>query len=444
MPYSHTTLQQLRVALVDRLSAATFWDQAGEADAYLKEALRVWGAYSLRWRKRVTFQLDQDVQWYDLTSKIADLTPTVKDQDLIAEMQLHLLEQVDGTFWVETEQFAASEPPANLELRRDQFLSETGLILTRDTPATISLGATGRVNFAAVTALQEVIDVRRLVWRTAAGIRRNLWRTDDWGAHSFRPEWNLEPAETPDAFAQSMAPPLELQLIPPPAAPGLLEYITVKAGANLNITTGVLMGIPDALAWIVKYGALEDLLRKDGPGRDVPRADYCKQRWEQGLEVAKVYPMALEAELDGRRVPIGNVQELDAYHPDWESVASGTPERCALMGLNLFCVTPPPDSNAHSVTLDIVQPAPFPASDSAAVQIGKDEIDVILDYALHLASFKMGGAEFSETMPHYQNLVQLAAVYNEKLRTIAKDFTATHERAQEEARRRPVRTKPGA
>jgi hypothetical protein len=64
-------------------------------------------------------------------------------------MQLHLLEQVDGTFWVETEQFAASEPPANLELRRDQFLSETGLILTRDTPSTISLGAGGRVNLAA-------------------------------------------------------------------------------------------------------------------------------------------------------------------------------------------------------------------------------------------------------------------------------------------------------
>lgn len=79
-----------------------------------------------------------------------------------------------------------------------------------------------------------------------------------------------------------------LRLIPAPAttAPLLLYYVPRAA-----VLTG--MGeyctVPDELARpVLQYGILIDLLSKVGRGQDLPRAGYCRQRWQLGVEVAEI------------------------------------------------------------------------------------------------------------------------------------------------------------
>ena len=63
-----------------------------------------------------------------------------------------------------------------------------------------------------------------------------------------------------------------------------------------------------------------------------------------------------------------------------------------------------------------MQNAPVPSNNSDYLQIARDDYDSLLDYAQHVAAFKMGGQEFLETIPLYQNFVTHAAQYNAKLK----------------------------
>jgi hypothetical protein len=49
------------------------------------------------------------------------------------------------------------------------------------------------------------------------------------------------------------------------------------------------------------------------------------------------------------------------------------------------------------------------------VQVSRDVFDVILDYAQVLASFKMGGTDFTDTKPLEQNFYGYAVETNKRL-----------------------------
>jgi hypothetical protein len=83
-------------------------------------------------------------------------------------------------------------------------------------------------------------------------------------------------------------------------------------------------------------------------------------------------------------------------------------------GLNLIAI-PPPDAGSYSLTATVVENAPVPVLVSDCLQVTQDVFDVILDYAQHLAAFKMGGEEFLVTQPLLQRFMQLAALYSSKL-----------------------------
>ena len=62
---------------------------------------------------------------------------------------------------------------------------------------------------------------------------------------------------------------------------------------------------------------------------------------------------------------------------------------------------------------------PIPASDGAFLQIGNEKLNIILNYAQHVASLKMGGAEFQATMPFYQDYLKAAVLDNNRLNASA-------------------------
>lgn len=422
--YSYITFAQLKTQLLARLddAGAVYWLNAGtynEASMLLIEALRTWQAYSAYWRDRghVNGITPSQVFW-DLPSTLLDassslmLQYTVTDQDLVAMIQYHLIEPVTGSSWTGSDQFTLADLTNALQNRRNQLLEDTGLVATHSTINLTVSPPSGRVPLS-----DSIIDVRRVAWRAVAPSTAviPLWSADEWAFSAFHPDWNLN-AETPSAHSVIGPPPLTLQLSPVPIASGQLELITVNAGADLDPTTGVVLGVPDNFSWAVKWGALSDLLSKRGQAFDPLRQQYCEQRWQQAEEIIRISPCVLTAAVNEKMAFVQPVGDLDAFNTTWEET-DGFPAAVGTAGFNLICLAPPPDNTQpYSITLDVVRNAVIPTADASQIQLGREEVDVILDYAVHLASFKMGGQEFLSTLPLFQNFVKHAAVYNDRLR----------------------------
>jgi hypothetical protein len=440
MPYGHTTWVDLKAALAERLGDTAFWtDDTGtysEIAAYLQEAMRVWGALTLRWKRRVTFTLEEDVHWYSLPAKTGTLAEQVTDQQCLMEIQYHLLEPLDQDGWSGSEQFTAAEIEAALERRRNQFLMETGLALTAESNSVSPAPSDGIVDFSTFFS-PHVIDIRRASW-LESGTYAHLWRENEYSADALSMGWRQSPG-APKQYSVAATEPLKLQLIPPPANTGALHVVLLKNGASLDLSTGVALGIPDNLAWVVKWGAMADLLGKEGKANDAGRARYCETRWQQGIEIARVYSVPLTGFINGAQVGIHSVHELDALRAGWENEAAGTPDIIGVAGVNLIAVAAKPDSGPHSIAFDAVSPAPIPATETGDVQLGREEIDVVLDYAHHIAAFKQGGAEFQQTQRQFENMLRLAVATNERLAAANLHEDEFYDRSLHEPAVRPQR-----
>jgi hypothetical protein len=417
---------------------------SGELDLYIAEALRTFGSLSGYWKDRAVFDITpplyqygnpNPIWWasfYDLYAMMPSLLgPTLKDQDLVKQIQYHLLEPATGTSWTGTDMFTLDDLTKALERRRNQFLVETGCILTE---TFLSVSA---VPVSRVVLPDNVIDVRRLAWRDVLLNFSPMTASDEETANSYRNLWNLTPG-TPSSYSIAVTPPLEIQLIPPPRDIGRIEMLSVNSGLPLNPATGVLLGIPDDLAWVVKWGAMADLLRKEGPAFDSVRADYCEQRYRFGVQVANVMPTVLSAYVNDKAIAIDCLANLDSFFRTWQNTF-GYVKFMAMAGQNMLAFAPI-DNYGSSAQLDVVRKAPIPVLDSDFVQLGREEYDAVLGYAHHLAEWKQGTYEIKSTLSGWQNLVKLASLKNRRLAASAKLLKVMLGRAEDEERVRPRAT----
>lgn len=446
MSYSYITFAQAKTQLAARLDDASnvYWTATGtynEIGNYLIEALRTWQAYSGYWREKGQFNTTANQAFYDFPStlKSTDATVdllkyTVKDKDLVAMIQYHLLEPATGTSWTGSSQWTLTDLTNALQNRRNQLLVDTGLVVTHSTLDLLVPPPVGRVQLS-----DNIIDVRRVAWRAVAPSTDviPLWPADEWAFNAFLPAWNLN-AGTPDSHSVIGPPPLTLQLSPIPVDEGQLEFLTVNAGADLNPAAGVLLGVPDDFSWAVKWGAMADLLSIQGEPLDNARAQYCQQRWEQAEEIIRINARIVNAAINEQMTFVQPVGDLDAFQPTWE-VTAGAPTMIGSAGLNMIALAVPPDAGPYSVSLDVVRNAPVPSADTDKIQIGREDLDAVLDYAQHLAAFKMGGQEFMATMPLYQRFIRQAGIYNDRLRATSMYLSAIQAQSWSETKVRPRR-----
>ncbi len=430
----------MRQALAARLddSANIYWTDSENA-AYLTEALRTWQSYTRYWRDNFSFVAapltSPPNPFYDLTQQSNTLIPfTVKDTDVESTLCYNLIErQPAAGVWQGTDQFTINDLTQALQRRRDQFLVETGMVLTR----TLLSGLVPPVG--QVLLPDSVIDVRRASWiDTLTGEFSILWRSDEYRSQALNPG-NLVylTCTSPRSYSMAVTPPVTMQLLPPAGNPGRAEIITVNAGAALNPVAGVLLGIPDDFAWVIRFGALADLLGRDGQARDPARAQYCEGRWQEGILVARAYTSVEMAFVNGTPVQVSSIFDLDTMNPDWPNSIDDPPADLLMCGWNLVALSPIPPVGSSlygqgfyglgaygesgpidSISVDLVRNAPIPANDSAFAQLGREELDAVLDYAQHLAAFKQGGTEFQATMKHYSNFRRLALVRNQRLAAV--------------------------
>lgn len=430
MAYTHTTWAQLDAALAARLHDPTgvYWLQA-ERRIYLTEALRVFSALSAFWRERGTFDTVANVAFYDLPTQIpALLGYTVTDIDVVTEIQYHLLEPA-AIPWAGTEQFSIADLQAAVERRRNLFLVDTGMILTQSTVA-MPPPPIGRV-----TLPDNVIDVRRILWKDVNNVVYHLWREDELALNASDYTWAIDPG-TPYAYSVLGPPPLQVQIAAVPLDAGTIGMISVNTGAALDVTTGVILGIPDDWCWVVKWGALADLLGKDGPAADPERAAWCEKRYQAGVKLAQEVACIVQAQLQGVNLFPDSLNNTDAAYYNWQNDAAAAPSDIAIAGYNLVGVRPIPDG-IYSLTFDVIRRAPIPAVGGTQVQIGREQLDGILDYAEHLAMFKVGGPEFSATERQATNFMLQASTYNRRMAAAARYIFEVADYSRKESKQRP-------
>lgn len=337
---------------------------------------------------------------------------TMTDREMINRMQYDLMENITADWisgWAGTDQFNLADLTHALQKRRNRFLSETGAVITRITNGDITLTNDGIIKIP-----DSIIDVRRVAWKDSVGYR-NLWRVAEEEMTAFDPSWTTPAVQDPLYYSELAIKQAHMQLAPAPSALNDMELLTLSAGADFQPSLeATAMGVNDDMAWIVKWGALAEVLGGDNPAKDPERAAYCEKRYQHGLQMANNYTTIIAARIGDTPIQVVTLAELDAYNGDWQKATPGAPQMVATAGLNYVAFSPPADGST-TISLDITRTAQLPWGDSDFIQLGRELYSPVLDYCVHLAMFKVGGAEFQATMPLLENFFEMCSNYNKRM-----------------------------
>jgi hypothetical protein len=497
--------QQLANRLYD--PNMVFWTSA-ELTLYVQEALSTFNAFAQYWRGDFQFPTATTTTWYDLTRVANTLRPfTVTDVDLYTIMEYHLLEPPTGAIWNGTAMFTINDLFKAVQRRRDEILGNTGCTITRSVqnsstgtirnflsdsiidvrriawiPTQVPFFISGNTSNTDTLVTNVTSTVTLVIGQpisgsgipantTIAGLGLNsltlsnpatstaanvslsvtpfpeatpLWPEDTWSFQSYEPEYGVQQQGVPSSFSLSAQPPLSFDVDIPPQQEGQYELLTVNAGTDLTPVIPTIMPIPNDFAWVLKWGALADLFSKEAEAKDTMRAQYCNMRYQQGMQLLTMSPAVLEVRVNNVPVWTDAVRSADEFQTDWQAQTPGQPVSAFVAGLNLIALSPQPDSTAYSVSVSVVENAPLPVENDDFLQVARDDYDVILDYAQHLALVKCGGEEFIRTKPLFDRLVRQAALYNSKLAESGMFQDAIYGSSQLEETMNPRMKKPAS
>lgn len=438
MPYSFITLAQSKQALLQRLYVSTgqFFSDS-EAGLYIKEALQSFNAFANFYRAEFIINLSPTITWYDLTTVANTLRPlTTTDTALIEQIEYHFLEPQTSTYplvWSGSRQFAITDLLNAIQQVRDQLLSESGCTLSESLVA-----ATPGRTFLNDNAIQ----LRRVCWLPVSGFgftANCLLPSDIWGQQSFEAGFPQLSPGYPLTYRRSSEPPLSFDVDIQPGVPGQYDVLTVNAGLALSTIVPSAMPIPDDWCPILKWGAVAQLLGRESSASDELRARYGLTRYKQGVAAMQATPALLAARINDVPVTVEAVTAADFYAANWQGLAAGSPVAAYYDGLNMVAVALASDSaGPYSITASVVQNMPIPPSDDDYLQIGRDDVQSILDYAQHVAMFKCGGSEFAATVPLFQNFMRHCALYNSKLGALSPFLEMIDLRSREDERQKPT------
>jgi len=438
--YNYLTFADAVSTLAARLQdpAQTYWSQPNELLNCLVESVRLYQALTGSFKQKIAFNTVGFNPYYHLPTLVGatngDLVAYhVTDIEVANNVLAALLEPPLAVGWSGTGQFTVNQLRSALQNRLNRFIGETGCSvrqqLVSGPPPPVQL----------VSLPDAVLDVRRaawaipstgLTWDQATGRWEDanftwdgnalftaypLGRLDEWAEQAYAPAGVQNPSQ-PLSYSVFGTGPLQLRLVPPPLNSGGLDCLLVLSGpqVNLNPASPVTIPISDDLTPALKWGVLADLLSSDGPSRDHARAQYCEQRYREFVQIAHIYPSVLVADVNNITCGVGSVFDMDFYMPSWQQQI-GAPLFVGMCGRNQACIGPVPDATPYGIGLWTCANAPV----TGFMQVGRDAIDPVLDYAHHIACFKMGGVEFNGTDRMFQNMVASAKSQNGRLEAVA-------------------------
>lgn len=397
-----------RNTLAQRLadSNKVFWTDA-ELKVYITEALRTWNALTETWLVDYSFSTTAGQPWYDTGSTAGSpRNQSVLDSDLYTIMQYHLLESPSGGgSWAGTSQFSLSDLSGALQRRINEMIQRTGCNLADNFT---HVG----VNVRKFALSCQVLEGRRLRFLPDSGASNvTLIREDRRAWTGFNLNYPSA-SGLPSAWDMASEPPQTIDLNSAPTQTGTYDLINVQAGPTFAPPVSSLLGVPDDWSWIAKWGALADLLGRDSEATDRARADYCLKRFEQGIKIMQASNWLMLATINGTPVDIVSLRDKDGFSPEWQDNPNAWP---SMVVAGTDFLAPCPVAANTPVIATVVGNAPIPVLDADCISMTKDVQDAILDYAQVLASFKMGGVEFSSTKDLEDKFLAFAVQTNRRL-----------------------------
>lgn len=422
MPYTFLTFAAARTILASRLQdpGLVYFNQPQELDNALIESLRFHQVLTGSYKQKITFDTITDVTYYDLPNLVGGVSYNATDIEIANNVLAALLEPPlvsPPVNWRGTGQFTFVQLQASLQNRLNRFLGDTGCrVINQVVP-----GPSSPIELVSVP--DGTLDVRRVGWMVLpqvtppANPTYPLGRLDEWAAQSYVPDAVQNP-DLPLNYSVYSSGPNQLRLVPPPLSSGQIDVLTVPSGPTVGLDplNPVTLGIPDDLSPSLKWGVLADILGTDGPSRDYARAEYAERRYQEFVQLAFLYSSVLTSDVNNTTASVGSVFDMDFYQPNWQQT-TGQPTFVGMCGRNLACIGQTPDS-VYGIGLWMVVNA-FVGTAGQFLQVARDQIDPVMDYAQHVASFKMGGAEFNGTERLYKNLVDCAKRHNARLDAVA-------------------------
>ncbi len=153
--------------------------------------------------------------------------------------------------------------------------------------------------------------------------------------------------------------------------------------------------------------------------------------------MARTMPTVLQTLINNVQAQTLAVNDFDADAPGWQNT-TGVPNISAMAGANMIAFKKVPDG-AYGITLDVARNAPVPVVDGDDIQMGKEELDALIGYCLHLAMFKQQGDEFQSSVAYVQDFFSLAMVRNSRLKAVDFSEDAIMDNSVLEEEKRPRR-----
>lgn len=446
MAYNHTTFAQAKQRLANELGdpGKVFFTDT-ELGRYIIEALRWWGLTSQYFRETGQVRTVANQSFYYLENSLKDGTNTVllqgltvTDRELINDINYALMEPPIVSWpggWIGTEMFTLEDISATLSDSRDEVLKLTACIAS-----SYDLGATQ----SRVTLPSDHIRILRAdINESGSSGPLPLWVDDQVQLYTTVRETSFPANRRPKTYAVSYSPQLTVDLWPPPLVSSTLNIQGIKSGGTLTpsvLATTLL--IPDDASILLKYRTLMDLFSDDGLGRAPQMADYCEMRYRDGLESIGRYLSILWQNDGGPRGQISTVAQWDQNRPTWRYESPGVPRSVAQLNWNTIAVRPLPNG-IYTMTFETIRKAPIPTSDSDFIQVGRESMQALYDYAQHIALIKSQGVEFETTMSRYQSAKAMAEEYRQQISSQSYLYQATQLPSLQEKWFRPLRKQSG-
>ena len=154
------------------------------------------------------------------------------------------------------------------------------------------------------------------------------------------------------------------------------------------------------------------------------RATYTtvNAQYEYNLGTTLTYAAAVR--VSGLPLLPSSMADLELGRPSWrtETVASGgvvptLPTIWAPLSLSQIVIWPAVTVGAvGALAVDGVSDTPVLVEDADTVDLGDERVDILVDFALHVAVFKQGGPQWKATLPYYQAFLKAAAEENGRLK----------------------------
>lgn len=402
----------------------------GEIYHYLNEAVRVWNCLTQQWIVDWTTTYTQTNPaslpvWQSTANGINPLVgdnptspryQTLTDSNVFTIAEYHLLEPPTGSSWTGTNQFNIADFVNGFQRRRDQILQIADCNVGPFDANLEILPGTNRVQLPDSTA-QSILDMRRIRYVPADGFGPpvTLYRDDTMSFEYFTNDFE-QFFGTPLCWDILGSPQQYITFDAKPNVPNTLDCLGVLSGGNITIPIADPLLIPNDFSWVLKFGMMADMLSKETESKDLLRAQYCQQRFTEGVRLMAEMPWLLQARINNVPVDTPSFYEADQYDYEWQSNPDAMPQ-IIRGGIDLFAVSPLiPAGESVAVTLSMVANAPVFTADSDFIQVSREVLDAIIDEAEHLAQFKEGGAEFQESLALHQRFISFAMETNRHLK----------------------------